>query len=41
MNNNPAIFEDYKIRRIYDEETETSFKVTQALFVTKPLQDLP
>mgnify|MGYP007013249070 CR=1 FL=1 len=25
MENNPAIFEDYKIRRIYDEQTETWF----------------
>ena len=25
MNSNPAIFEDYKIRRVYDEETETWF----------------
>lgn len=25
MENNPAIFEDYKIRRIYDEESETWF----------------
>lgn len=35
MNNNPAIFEDYKIRRVYDEETETWFfsviDVVQAL----------
>lgn len=25
MKNNLAIFEDYKIRRLYDEETETWF----------------
>ncbi len=25
MNSNPAIFEDYKIRRVYDEKTETWF----------------
>lgn len=25
MENKPAIFEDYKIRRIYDEKTETWF----------------
>ncbi|MEI6628553.1 MAG: hypothetical protein WCN27_04030, partial [Alphaproteobacteria bacterium] len=25
MNNNPAIFEDYKIRRHFDEKTETWF----------------
>jgi DNA-damage-inducible protein D len=35
MNSNPAIFEDYKIRRVYDEETETWFfsviDVVQAL----------
>lgn len=35
MSNNPAIFEDYKIRRVYDEETETWFfsviDVVQAL----------
>ena len=25
MSSNPALFEDYKIRRVYDEETETWF----------------
>ena len=25
MNSNPTIFEDYKIRRLYDEKTETWF----------------
>ena len=35
MSSNPALFEDYKIRRVYDEETETWFfsviDVVQAL----------
>ena len=35
MSSNPAIFEQYQIRRIYDEETETWFfsviDVVQAL----------